>query len=169
MNIKEEHTISLLLKENVIPENGIFQISENILNSYIEKYNNIFSKSNNALKKKSNHRFSRRLAGLSFLKLNFERGARFHQMKSGLIYMIENEIFPDHFKLGMTIDLNSRLNSYQTYDPFRRFKVYKYEFVLDRILSEKKILNHPDIMNEQGEWIKKENAKEIFEKIIFYK
>ena len=49
----------------------------------------------------------------------------------------------------------------------RRYRVIKYDFVLNRSKIEKLILLNPNIINENGEWIKKENAIEIFEKICF--
>lgn len=162
-------TIGMLITEKVIPAFDVFQINEIHLYNYIKFYGEIFSTEvcDKKLKTKSNQRFARKLAGLTLLKLNFERGATFSEMQSGIVYVIENEIFQEHYKIGMTIDLKSRLNAYQTYDPLRRFKVKKYDFVLNRVLVEKKILGHPDIFNEQGEWVKKQNALTIFEDICF--
>lgn len=167
--IKEKEQIILIkmIQENIIPYNGLFQITELHLLNYIKLYSNTFSKGGTGLNKISNFRFARKLAGLTLLKVNFERNVKFNQLKSGLVYMIENPQFPDHYKLGMTIELNSRLESYQTYDPYRKFKVTKYDFVLDRSLTEKKLLNHPNILRECGEWVKKENAIKIFEDICF--
>jgi hypothetical protein len=163
----ERAVLDKLIKLNVIPFDGIFQIEESHLREYIKMYSELFGKSGNGLKTLSNARFARKLAGLTLLKLNFERNAKFNQLKSGLVYMIENPQFTDHYKLGMTIDLNSRLDSYQTYDPYRNFKVVKYDFVLNRSLTEKNLLNHHDITKECGEWIIKNNAIKIFEKICF--
>lgn len=159
--------IGKLIENNIIPSFELFQISETHILEYMRIYGILYSESNNALKSKTNLRYARKLAGLTLLKLNFERKAKFNEIRAGLIYLIENEVYPDYYKVGMTIDLNSRLRSYQTYDPLQRFKVVKYDFVLDRILAEKKILNHPKIFNEDGEWIKKHNAIKIFESICF--
>jgi hypothetical protein len=41
----------------------------------------------------------------------------------------------------------------------------KYNFVLDRRYKEKLILSHPDLTKETGEWVKKENAEDIFLKL----
>lgn len=76
--------------------------------------------------------------------------------------MISNKSFPEHVKIGMTLDVIERLEQYQTYDPYRQFKIEKYNFVLNRRFKEKQILNHPDLFKEQGEWIKKENSEKIF-------
>ena len=165
---KEQIILIQMVLDDVIPYNGIFQITEFQLTKYMEYYSEIFGKKGTGLKTKSNARFARRMAGLTLLKTNFNRKVKFNQLKAGLVYMIGNPQFPDHYKLGMTIELNSRLDSYQTYDPYRRFEIIKYDFVIDRALTEKKLLNHPNILKEQGEWVKKENAKEIFESICFY-
>lgn len=167
MNHFEQIVISRMYDNEEIPTNGIFQITELHLNSHIKIYGELFGKKKGGIKSKTNERYARKLAGLTFLKLNFSRDASFKQMKSGLVYMIGNDCFPNHYKIGMTIDLNSRLESYQTYDPYRNFKIVKYDFVLDRVLTEKKLLGHPFITKEQGEWILKSNAIEIFEKICF--
>jgi hypothetical protein len=44
-------------------------------------------------------------------------------VKSGYLYIIINEAFPGWVKVGTTMDLTSRLHTYQTGDPFRRYKV----------------------------------------------
>lgn len=152
----------------IIPINGIFQVTESILATYIATYHRLYCTKGIGLRKKNQYRFARRLAGLTMLKLNFERGAKFSDMQAGIVYVISNKSYPLHFKIGMTIELNNRLDTYQTYDPYRNFKVEKYDFVLNRQHIEKQILNHPDITNEQGEWILKENTIDIFERICFY-
>ena len=44
-------------------------------------------------------------------------------MKSGYLYIVTNEAFPGWVKVGTTFSLNERLQTYQTGDPFRRYKV----------------------------------------------
>ena len=167
LNDHERRIIDLMIYQRLLPD-SIFNIEETHLNFFISTYNDVFGNNvSGGLRKKSNARFARRLAGLTLLKLNFSRGASFKDVKSGIVYMIDNPIYPDHYKIGMTIDLKSRLDSYQTYDPYRRFKVIKYDFVLDRVLGEKKVLNHPQIARECGEWVKKESAAKLFEQLVF--
>lgn len=159
---KEQNVISILINKEIIPKNSFFQLTEELINEYMNYYQIVFGKSEKGCGRKTNKRFARKIAGLNLLKENLSRGAKFKDMKSGLVYMIENPAFPEHYKIGMTIDLISRLESYQTYDPYRRYKVTKYDFVLDRISTEKNILGHYDIFKENGEWIKKDNAIDIF-------
>lgn len=148
-----------------IPKIDVFQIEEKHIKGFMDVYKDV-THSNGRYSSKSNQQLARKIAGVNLLNTNLERGATFKDMKSGLVYMIENPMYPDHYKIGMTIDLPSRLSQYQIYDPLKRFKVAKYEFVLDRRHTEKKILNHPDISLETGEWVMKENAKELFELIV---
>jgi hypothetical protein len=149
----------------VIPKDAVFQIEENHIVGFMDVYKDI-TRSKGRYASKSNQQLARKIAGVNLLKTNLERGATFKEMRSGLVYMIENPTYPDHYKIGMTIDLPSRLNQYQIYDPLKRFRVVKYDFVLDRRHTEKKILKHPDISLETGEWVLKENAKELFELIV---
>lgn len=164
LNEVETKIVHSLLLKNILPHKGIFQIKENHLVNFVSEYDLYFGKKGKGLRKKE-YKFARKLAGLTLLKVNYNRGAKFKDMKSGIVYLIENPAFPEHYKLGMTIELNNRLNSYQTYDPYRSFKVTKYQFVLDRFKMESDILNSVDINKEQGEWIKKENALEVFNKM----
>lgn len=103
------------------------------------------------------------MAGRNLIRYLVEkRNAKFKDIDAGMVYMISNKSFPEHVKIGMTLDVIERLEQYQTYDPYRQFKIEKYNFVLDRRFKEKQILNHPDLFKEQGEWIKKENSEKIF-------
>lgn len=165
----EERVIAVMLFEELIPKSGCFQITEKHLKDYIEVYGNIFGKQSklDGTKTKSNYRFARKLAGLTFLKINFERGAKFTDIQSGTVYIIENPAYPLHYKIGMTLDIKNRLAQYQTYDPFRQFKIIKYDFVLNRRHAETRLLSHPDMFSEQGEWVKRDNAIKLFEQIIF--
>lgn len=44
-------------------------------------------------------------------------------MKSGYLYIITNEAFPGWVKVGTTANLDTRLHTYQTGDPFRRYRI----------------------------------------------
>jgi hypothetical protein len=66
------------------------------------------------------------------------------------------------YKVGMTQNLETRLSQYQTYDPFRQFKVEHYKFVSDRRSEEKKILDMFAVDLAGGEWIGNEKVREMF-------
>lgn len=165
---KEELVLKSLIEGEVIPQSGLFQINEYHLKMYLDQYHFLFGSSQKRCGKLGNIRFARRLAGRTLLKVNFDRGARFNDIKAGLVYLISNEAFPGFVKVGMTINIKQRLDVYQTYDPYRRFKIEKYDFVLNRLSKEKEFLTHPDIYNESGEWVSVENSIEIFQRLISY-
>lgn len=76
------------------------------------------------------------------------------RIKEGYIYIISNKSFPDYFKVGVTVDIQSRLRTYQTSDPKRQYKVEYYIFHPEAYIAEKKI---KDSMNHfakeiRGEW-----------------
>ena len=83
-------------------------------------------------------------------------------IKAGYTYLISTPVWPEHYKIGVSYDCHKRLHQYQTYSPYRGFQIQKYDFVLNKLDTEKLILNHPLIQREQGEWVKCENAKMIF-------
>ncbi len=70
--------------------------------------------------------------------------------KSGYIYIISNPAFPNIFKVGIARDVKQRLNSYQTSDPDRAYKLeYSLETTKYREI-EKRI--HTDFDNRH-EWV----------------
>jgi T5orf172 domain len=163
---KEQKVLLTLIEKGAIPESGIFEITEEHLRNYLDIYHKLFGNTKKGMGNKTNTKFARRLAGRSILNMLFNRGAKFTDTDAGLIYLIENPAYPEHYKVGITINLDKRLSQYQTYDPYRQFKIAKYDFTLNRYLKEKELLKYPDIYNEQGEWVLRTNAKETFEKLI---
>ena len=162
----EQCVINVMIYQGMLPTNGVFDITEEHLKSYIEVYGSIFGTQSGGTRTKQNLKYARKLAGRTLIRLLSERGARFNQIRAGMVYMISNPAFPDHFKIGMTLDVIARLAQYQTYDPMRQFKLERYNFVLDRRHNERLILNHPDIINESGEWVEKTTADTIFLQLV---
>jgi len=161
----ENRILAIMLHENKIPSEA-YEITEEHLIAFMHTYVHGFNRNSFALKT-SEYRYARKLAGLSLLKHNVLLGASVNEIKAGMVYVIENEVFPWHYKIGMTVDLDSRINSYQTYDPFKRFKVKHYEFVLDRRHTEEQILKSFRLDLESGEWVKKKNCINVFRSITF--
>lgn len=103
------------------------------------------------------------MAGRNLIRYLVEkRNAKFKDIDAGMVYMISNKSFPEHVKIGMTLDVIERLEQYQTYDPYRQFKIEKYNFVLNRRFKEKQILNHPDLFKEQVNGLRKRIQKRYF-------
>lgn len=154
----------LMILEGSLPKNGIFQISDDMLHNYVQAYNDL-NGNGVGVRRYTNYKFARKIAGMNLLSILYERGAKYTEIKSGMVYVIGNPVFTEHYKIGITLDLGSRLSSYQTSDPLRRYHIVKYQFVEDRKRIEKTLLSNPNILKEEGEWVKQENALEIFDKI----
>jgi hypothetical protein len=60
-------------------------------------------------------------------------------VKSGYLYIVTNEAFPGFVKVGCTEDLGARLQSYQTSDPKRGYKMVFNIPHPDCFVAEKKI------------------------------
>ena len=161
---KYESVIQVLRHEKLIPETK-FQLQEQHIEAYVDCYNSIFGKKD-GLRRKNEKSLARKIAGLNLLNENFRLGAKFNEMEAGIVYLVKNPVYPDHLKVGMTINLKSRLEQYQTSDPFRKFSVHAYDFVLNRKHKEEQILKHPDAVTETGEWLLKESALRLFQLIV---
>lgn len=138
--------------KSFIPIDGSYEVTIKLASIYNGLYRKYFAK--DYKRGPSQKRYELKLAARSLMKDNFNRGATFSTLKSGMVYLITNKAFPGYAKVGMTIDIDSRLSSYQTYDPHRSYIVKHYVFVEDRSLAEKKILNSFGVSLESGEWIK---------------
>jgi hypothetical protein len=88
-------------------------------------------------------------------------------IKEGFVYLIENEVHPQWIKVGMTTDYESRIGTYNIYDPFDKFKFVSLAYATDRRSKEQKLLEifKSHSLCSKGEWFKieKEKAIEIFE------
>jgi len=161
---KDIQVIETLIKEKIIPNQSVFQITEVHLTKFLQVYHNLFGNTDKAIGSRTNIKFARRLAGRSLLQLNIDRGAKHNTIESGILYLICNPAFPQFCKIGITIDLYKRLAQYQTYDPHRSFSVLKYNFVLNRKIAEKEIIEYSKVDIAKGEWVDKSKAISIFDK-----
>lgn len=82
-------------------------------------------------------------------------------LKDGFVYIIENEIFPGWLKIGSTIDQNLRLRTYQTGDPFQRYKISYSKYFNDRKSIENKVHLELQDYNKRGEWFEVGLSKAI--------
>jgi len=168
--ISEKSRIILneMVKDGSIPKVGTFEITQSLIEisykKWCEKYHPNYSKRLTP----STIRYGKKIAGISLMKFNQERIESITIKKEtkskkdqqcGIVYIITNPAFPGHYKIGMTTDLDSRLKSYQTYDPLQRYKVEHYIFVTDRRKVEAHLLNHFKIDAAKGEWITNEEVK----------
>jgi len=165
--MKIVNTINFLVQEGKIPNVGAFEVTETLIQDYYFAYAIVNNKTKGT-GTPSNSKLARRLAGTNLLKENIKRGVKSTDIKAGFVYLISNQAFPLHYKIGVTFDILKRLASYQTYSPYRDYKIEKYDFVEDKFKIESQLLNHPLICREQGEWVLVPYAKEIFDDLSRY-
>lgn len=73
----------------------------------------------------------------SFGDLAFGSLNNYKQIKEGYVYAISNSAWPDWIKIGMAIDAEDRLSSYQTSSPMRNYKLVHSVYCEDRSESER--------------------------------
>ena len=66
----------------------------------------------------------------------FEGTYKIESIKEGYVYIISNRSWPHWVKIGMAIDAEDRLNSYQTSSPYRDYELEHRVFSSDRRASE---------------------------------
>lgn len=90
-------------------------------------------------------------------------------LQEGFIYLAGNPAWPDWLKVGMTIDYESRLATYNISDPLSAFQFLKVKWVEDRRRSESTLLELLGEHSEarRGEWFKTdpETALKIFSQL----
>lgn len=75
-------------------------------------------------------------------------------MKCGYLYIIQNPAWPNWLKIGITDNLNKRLQSYQTSSPFRDYKLLYSLYHPQYKEAEKKIKDtmKPFAKSIKNEW-----------------
>ena len=110
----------------------------------------------------------------SFGDLAFGSLNNYKQIKEGYVYAISNSAWPDWIKIGMAIDAEDRLSSYQTSSPMRNYRLVHSVYCKDRSESERSAhilaarkANIPWNKQDNGEWfnITKEQATDILKEI----
>jgi hypothetical protein len=159
-----------MIREGFIPESGEFEITDFLLEKSYEIGNMLF-RDKNKKRSPSDRRFHKKIAGINFLHLNNERADLETKVvqqksvlkhKSGILYIIENPAFAEFVKVGITRDLSKRLLTYQTYDPYRAFKVRKYIFVQDVKKVERFLLETFNLSDTfHVEWLSVKSLRKI--------
>ena len=159
---KDDVVIANLVARNILPIEGSFDITVQLIDEFYDTYSRLYSTSDKN-NKNSNVKYAKKLAGLSLLKLLKARSdivssigpvsTRF-SITAGFLYIVKNPSFPNHFKVGVTRDLKYRLNTYQTGDPHRGYEVDKYVFLEDVRKIETEIFEDFSDHIENGEWLR---------------
>ena len=152
-------TFNELIKEGIIPNDGNFVMTEEILRQLSLKYQLI------AGRQPKYNKMSRRNSGLALLNLKLQRNIPSSMIDEGVIYLISNPAWQDYVKIGMTVNLQNRLSTYQTSDPHRLYKIDGFEFVLDRKNTEGNVLKKFSVDMRKGEWINKSSCDTIIRRI----
>lgn len=119
------------------------------------------SKESNSYKNAMSHSYQ--ITKRDLLKILWLRNGKSSKNISrnyGYLYILSNPAWKSKLKVGVTIDIPSRLSSYQTSSPFRDFKIEKYYLVKNPYDLEKTILSS---IPSQGEWIDVENLSKVRE------
>lgn len=169
--MRDKLVIDYLIEKGTIPSLGLFDVTQSMIDAFYDSYRELYPPKSNKKLKGSNEKYAKKLAGLSLMKLNISRSnnvaydrvkLKTTKPKCGIVYVISNPAFPGMYKVGMTRDLEKRLQQYQTSDPYRQYKVEHYKFVEDARKEEKEILQSLSINIVKGEWINTEQVKKFF-------
>ena len=76
------------------------------------------------------------------------------------VYVISNESYPNDYKVGIASDVNKRLNSYQTSDPKRRYKI-EFSLLTDKFREIEKAVHGNPSFEVRHEWVKGDLKKII--------
>lgn len=138
-----------------------FSITEQVLDKYQDVYIKLTG-TRGSKTKKSNLQYNRKIAALNLIKI--KRTLQF-TVTEGFLYIIENKAWPNYYKIGMTLDTEERLRSYQTYSPKRDYVLRSYRFFKNRRQAEKEL--HKLLENEraEGEWFELPDVIIFLEKI----
>jgi len=110
----------------------------------------------------------------SFGDLAFGSLNNYKQIKEGYVYAISNSAWPDWIKIGMAIDAEDRLSSYQTSSPMRNYRLVHSVYCEDRSESERSAhilaarkAKIPWSKTDNGEWfnITQSQAVDILKEI----
>ncbi|WCZ57373.1 hypothetical protein K18_070 [Salmonella phage Kenya-K18] len=121
-----------LLSKGII-DTKPFMITNQLIHSFMNEYVSITGTSGNIGKNK-NTLYSRKLAALSFIKFKQEHKL---PITEGFVYCISNPAWVNQYKIGMSQNPKERLAQYQTYSPYRDYKLEHWSFWFDKRKGEK--------------------------------
>ena len=92
----------------------------------------------------------------SFGDAAFAALSNYNKSKEGEVYAIENKAWDGWIKIGMAVDAEDRLNSYQTSSPLRDYVLLHRSSFNDRRRAEAKAHKKAEAIAEErkGEWFK---------------
>lgn len=146
MENKPKLVIQTLEELGLIAKDKSFDITYELIDKYIELYSSISKGS------KFDKRLAQKIACMFLVEYKV-----FNKLpcKEGFAYIISNPAWPNHYKVGMSKHVKKRLNTYQTYSPFRDYKVEWFGFWFDAKSGELALRQCFNI--ESHEWVIKDN------------
>ena len=92
----------------------------------------------------------------SFGDAAFDSLSNYNKSKEGEVYAIANKAWNGWIKIGMAVDAEDRLNSYQTSSPLRDYVLLHRSFFNDRRRAEAEAHKKAETLAEErkGEWFK---------------
>ena len=92
----------------------------------------------------------------SFDHAAFDSLSNYTKSKAGEVYAIANKAWDGWIKIGMAVDAEDRLNSYQTSSPLRDYVLLHCSFFNDRRRAEAEAHKKAETLAEErkGEWFK---------------
>ena len=86
----------------------------------------------------------------------FDSLSNYNKSKEGEVYAIANKAWDGWIKIGMAVDAEDRLNSYQTSSPLRDYVLLHRSFFNDRRRAEAEAHKKAETLAEErkGEWFK---------------
>ena len=83
-------------------------------------------------------------------------------INTAFVYIVTNEAFDSWYKVGTTVEINSRVQKYQTSDPLRRYKLLDQWIVKDRFKIEDEFLKYAarsSLFKVNREWVYSDSYK----------
>lgn len=74
------------------------------------------------------------------------------RIPEGYVYVFSNPAWPGAVKIGSALFWDQRLQSYQTYDPYRAYRLVSYHYARKRKMAENQIHKDLDEHHISGEW-----------------
>jgi hypothetical protein len=124
-----------------------FDINLPLIRDFMRRYSEECGSGNYG--SKSNTMFAAKLAALTFCKFKNSVGL---PIPEGFIYIISNPAWSGWYKVGMSHNPKKRLGAYQTYSPYRDYKLDHWSFWENRREGEKLVLRN--FGDTKGEWTK---------------
>lgn len=145
MDIKDL-TINKLEELGYISPDCEFDITDSLLDKFQEVYCTITNTPKST--KARELRYANKLAAMSFVKYK-----KSHNKLNGegFLYIIENPAWKGLYKIGVSHDPLTRLRSYQTYSPYRDYKLLHYSFFTDTRKVESRLLG--ELPRYKNEWV----------------